>query len=54
MWDTIPDPLDRWNFRTKFPVAVLDVTDIEPDLIIPPADFVLEQNYPNPFNPIQK
>jgi len=27
------------------------VTDIDEDLVIAPAEFLLEQNYPNPFNP---
>ncbi len=24
VWDTIPDPLDRWNFGPKFPIKILD------------------------------
>jgi len=26
VWDTIPDPLDRWNFGPKFPLTILSVT----------------------------
>ena len=24
VWDTIPDPLDRWNFGPKFPVKIIN------------------------------
>jgi hypothetical protein len=51
VWDSIPDPLDRWNFGPKFPVKILDpVTFIsEDDGNV--NSYTLYQNYPNPFNP---
>jgi len=54
VWDTIPDPLDRWNFGPKFPLTILDVTSINSDKEIAPAEYILKQNYPNPFNPSTK
>jgi len=51
VWDSIPDPLDRWNFGPKFPVKILDpltaISENEGDI----NGFTLFQNYPNPFNP---
>jgi len=32
VWDTIPDPLDRWNFGPKFPLTILSVTAVESEL----------------------
>jgi len=54
VWDTIPDPLDRWNFGPKFPLTILPVTSVDPDDEKLPDNFVLSQNYPNPFNPTTK
>ena len=54
VWDTIPDPLDRWNFGSKFPLTILPVTTVESELNGLPDNFYLSQNYPNPFNPITK
>ena len=54
VWDSIPDPLDQWNFGPKFPVTIIPVTSVEPATNNLPGDFVLEQNYPNPFNPSTK
>jgi hypothetical protein len=51
VWDTIPDPLDRWNFGPKFPLTILSVTAVESELNGLPDNFYLSQNYPNPFNP---
>jgi hypothetical protein len=51
VWDTIPDPLDRWNFGPKFPLTILPVTAVESELTGLPDNFFLSQNYPNPFNP---
>jgi hypothetical protein len=50
VWDSIPDPFDRWNFGPKFPVKILSVTNSE-EINLQPEEFVLNQNYPNPFNP---
>ncbi len=51
VWDTIPDPLDRWNFGPKFPLTILDnPVSVENESNIP-QEFTLYQNYPNPFNP---
>jgi hypothetical protein len=50
VWDSIPDPFDRWNFGPKFPVKILSVTNSE-ETNLQPEGFVLNQNYPNPFNP---
>ncbi len=54
VWDTIPDPLDRWNFGPKFPVKILDpitaISENEGNI----SSFTLFQNYPNPFNPSSK
>ena len=51
VWDSIPDPLDRWNFGPKFPVKILDpvtaISENEGNV----SSFTLFQNYPNPFNP---
>ena len=49
VWDSIPDPLDRWNFGPKFPVKIETLTDLNENLFA--EDFQLYQNYPNPFNP---
>jgi hypothetical protein len=54
VWDTIPDPLDRWNFGPKFPLIILSVTAVESELNGLPDNFYLSQNYPNPFNPTTK
>ncbi len=51
VWDTIPDPLDRWNFGPKFPLTILPVTAVESEQNELPDNFLLSQNYPNPFNP---
>jgi hypothetical protein len=51
VWDTIPDPLDRWNFGPKFPLTIIQVTSLESDQDGLPENFLLAQNYPNPFNP---
>jgi hypothetical protein len=51
VWDTIPDPLDRWNFGPKFPLTILPVTSVESEQNTLPDIFYLSQNYPNPFNP---
>ncbi len=51
VWDTIPDPLDRWNFGPKFPLTILPVTAVESEQQELPDNFILSQNYPNPFNP---
>jgi len=53
VWDSIPDPLDRWNFGPKFPVRILNVTNVDAESKAP-DNFVLFQNYPNPFNPSTK
>jgi hypothetical protein len=52
VWDSIPDPLDRWNFGPKFPVKIETLTDVDDNLNA--KDFQLYQNYPNPFNPTTK
>jgi hypothetical protein len=49
VWDSIPDPFDRWNFGPKFPVKIETLTEADDNLIA--GDFRLYQNYPNPFNP---
>jgi len=54
VWDTIPDPLDRWNFGPKFPLTILQVTTVESEPNGLPENFFLSQNYPNPFNPSTK
>ena len=54
VWDTIPDPLDRWNFGSKFPLTILPVTAVESEQNELPDNFFLSQNYPNPFNPSTK
>ena len=54
VWDTIPDPLDRWNFGPKFPLTILSVTAVESEQNGLPDNFLLSQNYPNPFNPTTK
>jgi hypothetical protein len=51
VWDTIPDPLDRWNFGPRFPLTILPVTAVESEQNALPDNFFLFQNYPNPFNP---
>jgi len=54
VWDSIPDPLDRWNFGPKFPVKILDpITNalVENESL---NSYKLFQNYPNPFNPTTK
>lgn len=54
VWDSIPDPLDRWNFGPKFPVKILDpITNasVENERL---NSYKLFQNYPNPFNPTTK
>lgn len=53
VWDSIPDPFDRWNFGPEFPVRILSLTNAE-DNMPNPEEFVLYQNYPNPFNPSTK
>ncbi len=52
VWDSIPDPFDRWNFGPKFPIKIEMPTDVEDDLTA--GEFQLFQNYPNPFNPNTK
>ena len=54
VWDSIPDPLDRWNFGPKFPLTILPVTAVELEPNGLPDNFFLSQNYPNPFNPSTK
>jgi hypothetical protein len=53
VWDSIPDPNDRWNFGPKFPIRILPLTNVEENSIHPEG-FALYQNYPNPFNPTTK
>ena len=55
VWDSIPDPFDRWNFGPKFPIKIKTptLTDIKNNDLIA-YDFRLYQNYPNPFNPTTK
>jgi len=54
VWDSIPDPLDRWNFGPKFPLTILDEpVSVENDDVVL-NQFELYQNYPNPFNPSTK
>ncbi|MCH7962870.1 MAG: T9SS type A sorting domain-containing protein [Bacteroidetes bacterium] len=52
VWDSIPDPLDKWNFGPKFPVKILDNITIISSNNTELDDYQLYQNYPNPFNPI--
>ena len=54
VWDSIPDFYDRWNFGPKFPLTILNPTEVESDYNSLPNTFTLEQNYPNPFNPTTK
>ncbi len=54
VWDTIPDPLDRWNFGSKFPLTILPVTAVQTESNGLPENLFLSQNYPNPFNPSTK
>jgi hypothetical protein len=54
VWDTIPDPFDRWNFGPKFTLTILPVTTVESEPDGLPDNFFLSQNYPNPFNPATK
>jgi hypothetical protein len=49
VWDSIPDPLDRWNFGPKFTIKIETVTNLDNDVLT--DGFQLYQNYPNPFNP---
>lgn len=51
VWDSIPDPLDRWNFGPKFPIKILGVVSATNDNFASANDYILHQNYPNPFNP---
>jgi hypothetical protein len=51
VWDSIPDPLDRWNFGTKFPVRIVDNVTSVNNISNFADDYLLHQNYPNPFNP---
>ncbi len=52
VWDSIPDPLDKWNFGSKFPVKILDnITSISSNNTELDG-YQLYQNYPNPFNPV--
>lgn len=52
VWDSIPDPLDKWNFGPKFPVKILDnITSISSNNTELDG-YQLYQNYPNPFNPV--
>ncbi len=51
VWDSIPDPLDRWNFGPKFPVKILDPVSVNSKEQGSVAGYELYQNYPNPFNP---
>lgn len=50
VWDSIPDPLDRWNFGPKFPVKIELPTRVDKENLFV-TNFKLYQNYPNPFNP---
>jgi hypothetical protein len=52
VWDSIPDPFDRWNFGPKFAVKIETLTDVNENLMA--ENFLLYQNYPNPFNPTTK
>jgi hypothetical protein len=51
VWDSIPDPLDRWNFGPKFPVRIIDNVTSVNNNVINSVNYLLYQNYPNPFNP---
>jgi len=51
VWDTIPDPLDRWNFGPKFPVKILNPVFVSSEEEGNVNSYRLFQNYPNPFNP---
>jgi hypothetical protein len=53
VWDSIPDPLDRWNFGAKFLVKIELPDNIDKENLFV-KDFKLFQNYPNPFNPTTK
>jgi len=50
--DSIPTPLDQWNFGENFSVWIYDNPVGQIKEIHQPEVFILEQNYPNPFNPI--
>ena len=52
--DSIPTPLDQWNFGENFSVWIYDNPVGQIKEIHQPEVFILEQNYPNPFNPITK
>jgi len=54
VWDSIPDPLDRWNFGPRFPVKILDPVTITLGEEETVSSHRLFQNYPNPFNPSTK
>jgi len=54
VWDSIPDPLDRWNFGPKFPVKILNPVSSSSEAEESVNSFTLDQNYPNPFNPNTK
>ncbi len=54
VWDSIPDPLDRWNFGPKFPVKIVEPITVVSEDVESLENFELYQNYPNPFNPSTK
>jgi len=51
VWDSIPDPLDRWNYGPKFPVKILENVTSSSNNNTELDGYHLYQNYPNPFNP---
>ena len=51
VWDSIPDPLDRWNFGPKFPVKIIDPVTLISEDDGNVNSYTLFQNFPNPFNP---
>ncbi len=51
VWDSIPDPLDKWNYGPKFPVKILDKVTNSSNTNTELDGYHLYQNYPNPFNP---
>ena len=54
VWDSIPDPLDRWNYGPKFPVKIIENVTNSSNNNMELDGYHLYQNYPNPFNPSTK